>query len=231
MCIRDSTGATGFLGTALVERLLSSIPDCELLLLVRPGRRGAEKRAEREILRNDAFNNLREKLGNDGFDALCKKRVKAISGDVGVDGLGLDEKGLLELAKCDLFIHSAAVVSFDSPLDQAVEVNLLGPVRIAQTLNELAISPHLVSISTCYVAGSRRGAAPEEPVDASPFFVDVDWKIEVDAARRTRQESETASRTPERLEEFRKKAREELGGAGVPALASKTEQLLSLIHI
>ena len=29
------TGATGFLGTALVERLLSSIPDCELLLLVR----------------------------------------------------------------------------------------------------------------------------------------------------------------------------------------------------
>ena len=24
------TGATGFLGTALVERLLSSVPDCEL---------------------------------------------------------------------------------------------------------------------------------------------------------------------------------------------------------
>tara|TARA_B100000959_G_scaffold252390_1_gene282451 strand:+ start:1418 stop:3736 length:2319 start_codon:yes stop_codon:yes gene_type:complete len=221
------TGATGFLGTALVERLLSSIPDCELVLLVRPGRRGAEKRAERDILRNDAFDNLREKLGNDGFKELCEKRVTAISGDVGVDGLGLDEDGLIQLAKCDLFIHSAAVVSFDSPLDQAVEVNLLGPVRIAQTLNELAVSPHLVSISTCYVAGSRRGAAPEEPVDSSPFFVDVDWKIEVDAARRTRQETETASRTPERLEGFRKEAREELGAAGIPALASKTEQLRS----
>ena len=221
------TGATGFLGTALVERLLSSIPDCELVLLVRPGRRGAEKRAERDILRNDAFDNLREKLGNDGFKELCEKRVTAISGDVGVDGLGLDEDGLIQLAKCDLFIHSAAVVSFDSPLDQAVEVNLLGPVRIAQTLNELAISPHLVSISTCYVAGSRRGAAPEEPVDSSPFFVDVDWRIEVDAARRTRQETETASRTPERLEGFRKEAREELGAAGIPALASKTEQLRS----
>ena len=221
------TGATGFLGTALVERLLSSIPDCELVLLVRPGRRGAEKRAERDILRNDAFDNLREKLGNDGFKELCEKRVTAISGDVGVDGLGLDEDGLIQLAKCDLFIHSAAVVSFDSPLDQAVEVNLLGPVRIAQTLNELAVSPHLVSISTCYVAGSRRGAAPEEPVDSSPFFVDVDWRIEVDAARRTRQETETASRTPERLEGFRKEAREELGAAGIPALASKTEQLRS----
>ena len=104
------TGATGFLGTALVERLLSSIPDCELLLLVRPGRSGAEKRAERDILRNDAFNNLREKLGNDGFNELCEKRVKAIPGDVGVDGLGLDENGLLELAKCDLFIHSLSLI-------------------------------------------------------------------------------------------------------------------------
>ena len=36
------TGSTGFLGTALVERFLRSVPDCELVLLVRPGRRGAE---------------------------------------------------------------------------------------------------------------------------------------------------------------------------------------------
>ena len=103
----------------------------------------------------------------------------------------------------------------------------MGPVRIAQTLNDLAATPHLISISTCYVAGSRRGAAPEAHVDASPFFVDVNWKIEVDAARRTRQETETASRSPERLSEFRKEARAELGAAGVPAIASKTEQLRS----
>ena len=35
------TGATGFLGTALVERFLRAVPDCELVLIVRPGRRGA----------------------------------------------------------------------------------------------------------------------------------------------------------------------------------------------
>jgi fatty acyl-CoA reductase len=28
------TGSTGFVGTALVERLLRSVPDCELVLLV-----------------------------------------------------------------------------------------------------------------------------------------------------------------------------------------------------
>jgi uncharacterized protein YbjT (DUF2867 family) len=31
------TGSTGFVGTALVERLLRSVPDCELVLLVRTG--------------------------------------------------------------------------------------------------------------------------------------------------------------------------------------------------
>ena len=30
------TGTTGFLGTALVERLLRCVPDVELVLLVRP---------------------------------------------------------------------------------------------------------------------------------------------------------------------------------------------------
>ncbi len=45
------TGSTGFLGTAIVEKLLRSIPDCELVLIVRPGRRGASHRVAREILR------------------------------------------------------------------------------------------------------------------------------------------------------------------------------------
>ena len=31
------TGATGFVGTALVERLLRSVPGCELVLIVRDG--------------------------------------------------------------------------------------------------------------------------------------------------------------------------------------------------
>ena len=42
------TGATGFVGTALVERLLRCVPDCELVLLVRDGQRTpAAKRTER----------------------------------------------------------------------------------------------------------------------------------------------------------------------------------------
>ena len=57
------TGSTGFLGTALVERLLREVPDCELVLLVRPGKRSTvEQRVAREIFNNDAFDRLRAEL-------------------------------------------------------------------------------------------------------------------------------------------------------------------------
>ena len=60
---------------------------------------------------------------------------------------------------------------FDSPLDAAVEVNLLGPTRIAAHPGTTSgCAPHLVAVSTCYVAGNRRGSAPEILVDDDPFF-------------------------------------------------------------
>ena len=56
------TGSTGFVGTALVERLLRGVPDCELVLLVRDGKRTtAPERVRREILKNDAFDRLKER--------------------------------------------------------------------------------------------------------------------------------------------------------------------------
>ena len=222
------TGSTGFLGTALVERLLRSVPDCELVLLIRKGRmRTVEQRAQREIFKNDCFDRLRSELdgGKAAFDDLVARRVQVISGDVGTDGLGLDDNGRAVLASCDIVIHSAATVSFDSPIDLAVEVNLLGPSRIAQTLTELGVAPHLVAVSTCYVAGNRRGSAPEIRVDESPFWIDVEWKREVESARRVRADAEAESRTPPMLRGFMSDARNELGAAGGPLLADKTEQL------
>jgi HAD superfamily hydrolase (TIGR01490 family) len=220
------TGTTGFLGTALLERLLRIVPDASIVLLLRPGRRSTvAQRARREIFRNDAFDRLRSEVGGTAaFDELVDARVTVIAGDVGRDGLGLDDAGRSALATCDIVIHSAAAVAFDSPLDSAVEVNLLGPSRLAHALQSLGVSPHLVAVSTCYVAGNRRGAAPEQLLSESPFFLDIDWRAEVDAARRARADAEADSRSVEALRRFRNQARRELGAAGVPLLAEKTEQ-------
>jgi alcohol-forming fatty acyl-CoA reductase len=223
------TGATGFLGTAIVERLMRSTPGCDIVLLVRAGKRSTSvQRIQREVLKNDAFDRLRAELkeaGGETFEEMAARRIHVITGDVTTDGLGLNEVDQIALASCDIVIHSAASVSFDSPLDQAVEVNLLGPVRIVQTLQSLNVTPHLVAISTCYVAGNRRGTAPEALTSAGPFDLGLNWRDEVTAARRLRGDAEAASRMPSQLQEFRDGARRELGAAGAPALASKTEQL------
>ncbi|MYJ43360.1 MAG: NAD-dependent epimerase/dehydratase family protein, partial [Acidimicrobiaceae bacterium] len=223
------TGATGFLGTALTERLLRCVPGCVLVLVVRPGRRGAAERVQRDVLRNDAFDGLRrqaaEDSGGESYEEMTARRVTAVAGDVGVDGLDLDDAGRAALAGCDIVIHSAATVNFDSALDDAVEVNLLGPSRVAAVLAEAGSKAHMIAVSTCYVAGSRRGAAPEQPVDDSPFFTEVGWRDEVDSARRARRDAEQASRSPERLAALSTQARRELGAAGIPALSEKVESL------
>ncbi len=240
------TGATGFLGTALVERLLRSVPGCSVAVLVRPGRRTtAASRTEREILRNDCFDRLREELG-EGFSEMTARRVTPVSGDVGTDGLGLDEEGRAVLASCDVVVHCAAAVAFDAPLDTAVEVNLLGPSRVAAAITEQAAarredhpgsSPtHLISVSTAYVAGTHQGEATET-LSTDPQLsgararthttvtTEVDIDAEISFARRLRADLEAESRRNELLERFTKKARTELGAAGTHLLAERAEKL------
>ena len=142
------TGATGFLGTALVERILRCVPEAEVTVLVRPGRRAdAAARLAREVIKNDCFDRLRAELG-DRFTGEVDRRVHAVAGDVGHDGLGMDDEGRAALGAADVVIHAAATVSFDAPLTQAVEINLLGPSRVAAA-----------------IAGRRLGCPPDRRLD------------------------------------------------------------------
>jgi fatty acyl-CoA reductase len=178
----------------------------------------------REVLRNDAFDRLRAELG-DRFDEEIGRRLHSVGGDVAVDGLGLDDNGRGALVGCDVVIHAAASVSFDSPLDAAVEVNLLGAARVADVLRSAGAPTHLIAVSTAYVAGARRGPAPEALLRDTPFAADVDWRREVEAARRARGDVDAESRRPERLARFHKQARAELGAAGAPLLAERAERV------
>jgi fatty acyl-CoA reductase len=219
------TGATGFLGTALVERIVRRVPDADITVLVRPGRRAdAAARLAREVIKNDCFDRLRAELG-DGFAAEIAKRVRAVPGDVSQDGLGLDEGGRSALAAADVVIHSAATVSFDAPLTQAVEINLLGPSRVAAAISETGSAAHLVAVSTAYVASTHQGEAKEELLSENRFTLDVAWEAEVSSARRLRDDLEAESRRPEKLRGFTKQARAEIGAAGDHLIAAKAEKM------
>jgi HAD superfamily hydrolase (TIGR01490 family) len=219
------TGATGFLGTALVERILRCVPEAEITVLVRPGRRtDAAARLAREIVKNDCFDRLRAELG-DRFAGEIARRVRAVAGDVGRDGLGLDDEGREALAAAGVVIHSAATVSFDAPLTQAVEINLLGPSRVAGAMAETGSVGHLIAVSTAYVASTHQGEAKEELLSENRFTLDVRWEDEVAFARRLRDDLQADSRKPERLKNFTKSARAEVGAAGDHLIATRAEKL------
>ena len=219
------TGATGFLGTALVERILRCIPEAEITVLIRPGRRAdASARLAREVIKNDCFDRLRRELGEE-FAPEVARRMRAVAGDVGQDGLGLDDEGRAALAAADVVVHSAATVSFDAPLTQAVEINLLGPSRVAAAMAECGSSGHLIAVSTAYVASTHQGEAKEELLSENPFALDVPWREEVAFARRLRDDLQAESRKPDNLKEFAKKARGEIGAAGDHLIASRAEKM------
>lgn len=187
------TGATGFLGQCLVEKILWAVPDVKrVYVLIRPrtNLRGAvvtaRMRLERELYHASCFDRLRSKLGGD-FAAFLKEKLVPVSGDLSRDDLNIDEQTRLRLqGETDIVINSAAVVSFDAPLDEAYHLNVLGAERVAR-FAQSCDGCVLVHVSTAYVCGAVVGSVPETipeaPVrtgEAFPVraFSDVDLDIE-----------------------------------------------------
>jgi len=160
------TGATGFVGKVLVEKVLWSIPEVgRLLLLVRPeGDRGAAERVAEEVLASPLMARLRARHG-DGWQAFAASKIEVVAGDLGQDRFGLDRQSYAALcAGIDRVVASAATVTFDERLDRALELNVRGARRTLVVARDAGGVP-LVQLSTCYVSGRRRGPIPERLVE------------------------------------------------------------------
>lgn len=209
------TGVTGFVGEALLERLLSDLPETRLTVLIRP--RSAQSGRERlgRLLAKPAFEELRQSTPAEELLA----RIDVIEGDLAaVPELPTD---------LDLVVHCAGEVSFDPPIDEGFATNLGGlrevlrAVRAAGAHRSAERAPiHFVHVSTAYVAGLRSGLVAEAAVPHSG-----DWKAEEAAALRVRQSAEDASRAPAALTEFNEKAAADVGRAGLPAVSVEAEHL------
>src|ERR671919_1562511 len=75
------TGVTGFVGQAVLERLLADVPDVGLVLLVRSqGGLSGRDRVE-SLLAGPAFNTLRERIGAPALRGMLGDRVEVIEAD------------------------------------------------------------------------------------------------------------------------------------------------------
>lgn len=173
------TGATGFLGQPLVEKILWVAPDVRrVYVLIREKRQGntvykPAERLERELYRSSAFDRLQHQYGDRLYQFLSEK-LHAVYGDVSCPNLGLEPEIREQFRQeLDVIINSAAVVSFDAPLDEAVEMNALGAQRLAQFASSCRKAV-LVHVSTAYVCGASEGLVDEtiyhsDPASPEPF--------------------------------------------------------------
>ncbi len=205
------TGATGFLGQAVLEKILSSYPQTRVTVLVRPrGELSAQQRVAK-LVRKPVFGPWVERVGADVAAAEFADRVTVLEGDLG---------NVPELpGDLDYVIHSASTVSFDMPIDEAFESNVLGPQTLYAALDATGADPHVVHVSTCYVAGVRKGLAEERSLDHR-----VDYVAETRSALAATQAAETASRRAEILQPIFDKAHRTHRRAGALAVAEGAEQ-------
>jgi HAD superfamily hydrolase (TIGR01490 family) len=205
------TGATGFVGEATLERILSDLPDTTVTILVR-GRDGQPASARVDaLLAKSAFAGLRDRLGDDGFAELRTRRLRWLEGDlVALPALPAD---------LDVVIHCAGEVSFDPAIDEGFATNLHGSLALLAAVAASGSHPHYVHVSTAYVAGRRQGWVPEGRLDHG-----VDWRVESQAASRIRPRVDDASRSPHQLAAFLKAAEAEHSRTGPSTVAVGAER-------
>ena len=199
------SGVTGFLGTALLERLLT---DTDVARIDAIARGDAHSRIA-GLLTGAAFGPARDRFGGERLWEMFQQKVRPLHADLMEAAPQIDDD-------VDLVIHSAATVSFDPPVDEAFQTNLMGTTR----LYEAARGKPFIHVSTAYVAGMTRGTQAEELLDR-----EIDWRAEAASALQMRARAEDESRKPENLERFASKARALVGRAGPQSIAQKAEEL------
>ncbi|GAC69865.1 SDR family oxidoreductase [Gordonia soli] len=140
------TGASGFIGRRVLDRLLEADPDATIRVLVR----------EQSLAR------LAARLHAHGLD----DRVIPVVGDLTSPGLGIPADA--ESADIDHVLHLAAIYDMDASAEAQQAANVDGTRRVVEfALANDALLHHVSSIA---VAGDHRGDFTENDFDAGQGF-------------------------------------------------------------
>ncbi|XP_048886128.1 fatty acyl-CoA reductase 1 isoform X1 [Brienomyrus brachyistius] len=171
------TGATGFMGKVLLEKLLRSCPDVKaayVLVRQKAGQAPGERIAD--MVNCKLFDRLKEE------QPCFSKKIVAVSGDLTQPELSLskEDQEMLE-GSVNIVFHCAATVRFNEPLKEAMLLNVLATqkiVALAQRMKHLEV---LIHVSTAY-ANCDRTVIEEmvypPPVDYKKLIDSLEWMDE-----------------------------------------------------
>ena len=149
------TGFPGFLGSALLGRLLARRPGAQAVCLVQEPHLSAAGRRLAEI---------------EVAEPHVAGRVRLVVGDLTAAGLGLTaaDEGMLE--DVTEIWHLAAVYDLAVGEELAHRVNVEGTDRVLELCHRLPRLPRLQHVSTCYVSGRYDGTFREDDLDVGQDF-------------------------------------------------------------
>jgi thioester reductase-like protein len=177
------TGATGFLGSEIMKRILGGHPRSRLALLVRStSKETARERVDKLLVR--IF----------GLEAATRhaERIEVVEGDISLRGAGMDSERSARLAeRIDHVIHCAASVRFDLPLEVARRDNTEGTRNILTFAERLPKLARFDYIGTAFVAGDRRGIIREDELDVGQRFLNSYEQTKMEAEKLVRDFAKT----------------------------------------
>ncbi|KAJ0175717.1 hypothetical protein K1T71_008876 [Dendrolimus kikuchii] len=146
------TGGTGYLGKAVIEKILYSCPDVEkvyILLRDKKGQRAYERISE--IINSSGFQRLRSRKYE------ISTKLIPVSGNISEENLGLTKDVLTVLEKeVSVVFHLAATVNFNEPLSHAMAVNVNGTQEVLKICHRMEKLKAFVHVSTAFSNSDRR---------------------------------------------------------------------------
>ncbi|XP_055388049.1 putative fatty acyl-CoA reductase CG8303 isoform X2 [Condylostylus longicornis] len=148
------TGGTGFLGTVLIEALLSAHEDVGIIYVLVRGKRGFDPQ--------ERINRMLSKPIFDHHNKKTLAKVVPIVGELSEPNFGFKDELLTELlSKVNIIFHSAATIRFSSPLRTSIKTNLTGTLRTIEFAKRLKTLSAYIYLSTAFCNSNTRGLKDE----------------------------------------------------------------------
>ncbi|XP_030856595.2 fatty acyl-CoA reductase 2 isoform X1 [Gorilla gorilla gorilla] len=140
------TGATGFLGKVLMEKLFRTSPDLKVIyVLVRPKAGQTLQQRVFQILDSKLFEKVKEVCPN------VHEKIRAIYADLNQNDFAISKEDMQELLSCtNIIFHCAATVRFDDTLRHAVQLNVTATQQLLLMASQMPKLEAFIHISTAY---------------------------------------------------------------------------------
>ncbi|XP_074554579.1 fatty acyl-CoA reductase 1 isoform X3 [Halichoeres trimaculatus] len=168
------TGATGFMGKVLVEKLLRSCPEVKALyILVRPKAGQSMKQRVSDMMTCKLFDRVRED------DPNFHQKIIPISSELTQPGLAISPEDVERLTACiNVVFHCAATIRFDEPLKHALQLNVIATQQLLSLAQQMHHLEAFIHISTAYANCNRRHIDEviyPPPVEPKKLIESLDW--------------------------------------------------------